>query len=58
MPRRKDTAWMEWHSIETVSGLSEDEIADLEDEVIHLISAGADLVPPHSLSTLADVGHI
>ena len=35
----------------------EDEIADLEDEVIHLVSAWADLVLPPSLSTLADVGH-
>ena len=32
MPRQKDTGWMEWHSIERVSDLSEDEIADLEDE--------------------------
>ena len=37
------------HSIERVSNLSEDEIADLEGEVIHLIEAGADLVPPSFL---------
>ena len=33
MPRQKGTVWMEWHFIERVSGFSEDEIADLEDEV-------------------------
>ena len=41
-----------------LSDLSEDEIADLEDEVIHLIEAGADLVPPPSLPTIADMDHI
>ena len=49
-----------WNGIllkEYLSDLSEDEIADLEDKVIHLIKAGADLVPPLSLSTLANVGH-
>lgn len=58
MPRQKDTEWMEWHSIERVSDLSEDEIADLEDEAIHLIKVGVDLVPRPSLSTLANMGHI
>lgn len=34
------------------------EIADFKDKVIHLIEAGADLVPPPYLYTSADVGHI
>ena len=40
------------------SDLSEDEIGDLEDEVINLIEAGANLVPPPSLLAPAEVGHI
>ncbi len=46
------------NEFKVLSDLSRDEIADLEDEVIHLIEAGADLVPPLSLPTIADIDHI
>ena len=45
------------NEFKTLSDLSEDEIADLEDEVIHRIEAGADLPFP-SLSAFANVGCI
>ena len=38
-----------------MSELSEE---DLEDEVTRLIEAGADMVPPPSLPTIADMAHI
>lgn len=40
MPRQTDTEWMDWLSIERVSVLSEDEIADLEDKVTRLPNQG------------------
>ena len=46
------------NEFKVLSDLSEDEIADLEDEVIYLIETGADLVPPPSLPTIADMNHI
>ncbi len=46
------------NEFKVLSDLSEDEIADLEDEVIHLIEAWADLVPPSFLPTIADINHI
>ena len=46
------------NEFKTSSDLSEDEIADLEDEVIHRIEAGADLVPFPSLSAFTIVGCI
>ena len=38
--------------------LTEDEIADLEDEVLHILEAGADLVSPLSLPVPADMDHM
>lgn len=41
------------NEFKTLSDLSDDEIADLEDEGIRLIEAGADLVPLPSFLCLA-----
>lgn len=44
------------NELETLSDQSDNEVADLEDEVIHLIEAGADLVPLPSFVGLCKCG--
>ena len=42
----------------TLSDLSDDEVENLEDEVINLIEAGANLVPSPSSVSSAEMGYV